>query len=75
MSRICDPRGNTIARSSGLKEEILYAEIDVARARNKHYIRVPGKHEIDRFADRRPEMYTVLTQPHGLKNPARETAR
>ena len=42
----------------------------MARARNKHYIRVLGKHEIDRFADRRPEMYTVLTQPHGLKNPA-----
>jgi 5-aminopentanamidase len=44
----------------------------VARARNKHYVRVPGQHEIDRFADRRPEMYTSLTKPHGLKHPARK---
>jgi predicted amidohydrolase len=71
QSRICDPWGNTIASAQGTGEEILYAEIDVARARNKHYVRVRGKHEIDRFADRRPEMYTLLTKPHGLKHPAR----
>ena len=36
---------------------ILYAELDLERARNKHIVRVPGQHEIDRFADRRPDMY------------------
>ena len=72
QSRACDPVGNTIAMALGTNEEILYAEVDVARARNKHYVRVPGKHEIDRFADRRPEMYTLLTKPHELKNPARQ---
>ncbi len=71
QSRVCDPWGNTIASAQGTGEEVLYAEIDVARARNKHYVRVRGKHEIDRFADRRPEMYTLLTKPHGLKHPAR----
>jgi 5-aminopentanamidase len=71
QSRICDPTGNTLSTAQGIGEEILYAEIDLARARNKHYVRVPGKHEIDRFADRRPEMYTVLTKPHDLKHPAR----
>jgi 5-aminopentanamidase len=71
QSRICGPTGDTLTTAQGIGEEILYAEIDVARARNKHYVRVPGKHEIDRFADRRPEMYTLLTKPHGLKHPAR----
>ena len=41
------------------------------RARRKHIIRVPGKHEIDRFADRRPEMYGLLVQPHELRSPGR----
>ncbi len=70
-SRICDPRGETLALASGALEQVVYAEIDPARSRDKHYVRVPGKHEIDRFADRRPEMYTLLTKPHNLKNPAR----
>lgn len=71
-SRICDPSGRTLATSTGTSEEILYAEIDPERARRKHVIRVPGKHEIDRMADRRPEMYDILTQPHNLKRPGRD---
>ncbi|HEY2249398.1 MAG TPA: carbon-nitrogen hydrolase family protein [Planctomycetaceae bacterium] len=70
-SKIVDPSGKTLAESQGLGEEILYAEIDPARSRRKHIIRVPGKHEIDRLADRRPEMYGLLTQPHSLKSPGR----
>ena len=72
-SRICDPSGNTLAESTGTGEEILYAEIDPARARRKHIIRVPGKHEIDRLADRRPEMYGPLIAPHTLKRPGRDS--
>ncbi len=71
MSRICDTTGETLAVSQTTDEEILYAEIDPARARRKHIIRVPGKHEIDRFADRRPEMYGELVKPHTLKPPGR----
>jgi len=71
QSRICGPTGDTLTTAHGVGEELLYADIDLARARNKHYVRVAGKHEIDRFADRRPEMYTLLTQPHELKHPAR----
>jgi len=70
-SKIVDPSGKTLAESEGLGEEILYAEIDPARSRRKHIIRVPGKHEIDRLADRRPEMYGLLTEPHSLKSPGR----
>jgi predicted amidohydrolase len=70
-SKISDPSGVTIAESQGVGEEILYAEIDPARSRRKHIIRVPGKHEIDRLADRRPEMYGLLVEPHALKRPGR----
>jgi predicted amidohydrolase len=70
-SSICDTNGETLAVSTTTDEEILYAEIDPARARRKHIIRVPGKHEIDRLADRRPEMYGELVKPHNLKRPGR----
>lgn len=69
QSRICDPSGETLAESSGDNEEILYAEVDPATAREKLLVRVPGRHEIDRMADRRPEMYAILTQPHELERP------
>jgi hypothetical protein len=36
-----------------------------ALARNEHLVRVPGKHEIDRFRDRRPEFYGPLVEPIG----------
>ncbi len=75
QSRACDPWGNSLATASGTEEEVLFVDVDVARARNKHYVRVPGKHEIDRFADRRPEMYTSLIAPHDLKHPARPERR
>ena len=38
----------------------------------KKVVRVPGVHAIDRIADRRPEMYGQLTEPHNLKRPGRE---
>lgn len=71
-SSICDPAGRTLAAAGSDGEEILYADVDPARARNKHVIRVPDKHEIDRFADRRPELYALLTEPHTLKTPRQE---
>jgi predicted amidohydrolase len=56
-SKICDTNGNTLAVAEHTRETTLFAEIDVAEARKKRIVRVPGKHIIDRFADRRPEMY------------------
>ncbi len=72
LSRICAPNGQTLASSSGMDEEIIYAEIDLEAARNKRIAREPGCYAIDRMADRRPEMYKLLTQPHGLTSPGRE---
>ena len=68
-SKIADPHGNTLAEAPGSEEQILYAEVDPHLARRKHLVRVPGKHEIDRMADRRPEMYGLLTEPHHLQSP------
>lgn len=63
-SKICDTRGYVLAEAQHEDEAVLYAELDLARARNKHIIRVPGKHEINRFADRRPEMYGPIVEPN-----------
>lgn len=67
-SRICEPNGNTIADAPHDQPAILYADIDVDIPRNKHLVRVPGKHEIDRFADRRPDMYGPIVAPLGVKS-------
>jgi predicted amidohydrolase len=68
QSRICDPSGRTLAEA-GMEETVLYAEIDPSRARQKWVVRVAGKHEIDRLADRRPEMYGAIVAPHERRGP------
>lgn len=71
-STIADPDGNTMSKGSPTDEEILYFDVDPSLSRNKRIVRVPGKHAIDRLADRRPEMYRELVQPHSLPRPGRE---
>ncbi len=71
-SRICAPNGQTLATSEDDAETILYADIDPELARTKLAVREPGRHAIDRLADRRPEMYGALTEPHSLPRPGRE---
>ena len=70
-SKIVGPDGQTIAEASAEAEEIIYASIDVTRSRQKHVVRIPGRHESHRFADRRPERYSILTQSHNLTPPWR----
>jgi predicted amidohydrolase len=71
QSKIADPVGRTLAYANHNREEILYADIDPLAARNKHLVRRPGEHEIHRLADRRPELYGDLIQPHSLASPGR----
>lgn len=61
-SKICDPDGNDLVFADHDRPAILIAEIQVSHARNKHLIRVPNKHEIHRFADRRPEIYGPIAE-------------
>ena len=72
-SRICDPAGTTLATADHADECVLRTAIDPARARTKRFTRVPGEHIIDRFADRRPEMYSRLCDPHSLPRPGRDS--
>ncbi len=60
-SKICDPTGKTLAEGGGEEEVVLKATVDVEYARNKRIVRVPGKHIIHRFHDRRPELYGEVT--------------
>jgi predicted amidohydrolase len=64
-SSIVDTTGAVLAQAGPDSEEILFADIDPARARVKRLVRVPGLHEIDRIADRRPRFYTPLVEPNG----------
>jgi len=72
MSRICDPVGKTMASADHRDECVLRASIDPKQARQKRITRVPGEHIIDRFADRRPEMYGRVCEPHTLPRPGRD---
>jgi predicted amidohydrolase len=64
-SSIVDPGGHVLARAGSDGEQVLAADIDPQRARRKHLVRVPGRHEIDRIADRRPRFYQPLVAPNG----------
>ena len=63
QSKICGPNGSVLAEAPHDREEILYAQIDVALARQKKIIRRAKLHEIDRIRDRRPEMYDEIVKP------------
>ena len=64
-SSIASPGGGICAFASVDQEEILYADIEPAKARQKRLIRVPGKHEVDRIGDRRPGFYAKIVEPNG----------
>ena len=65
QSSIVDPSGRVLAKARSDAEEVLQADIDPVLARRKHLVRVPGRHEIDRIADRRPRFYEALVAPNG----------
>jgi 5-aminopentanamidase len=64
-SAIFGTGGERLTSASADKEEILYADIEPAKARQKRLVRVPGLHEIDRIADRRPKFYGPIVEPSG----------
>lgn len=64
-SSIIDPTGARLAFGTVDREEVLYAEIQPALARQKRLVRVAGKHEVNRIADRRPGFYAPLVEPNG----------
>jgi predicted amidohydrolase len=62
LSRICDITGEALAAQEDDREAILYAKIDPERARAKRIVNIPGEYELDRIADRRPDLYGDLVK-------------
>lgn len=62
LSKIVDASWDTLALASPDKEEIIYGEVSLESARQKHDIVIPGEHEVNFLKDRRPELYGVITQ-------------
>ncbi len=71
-SSLCAPNGQVLTKATGTAPTILYTEVDPLRSRQKRIVRVPDKHIIDRMADRRPEFYGLLTEPHALNTPRQD---
>lgn len=65
-SKFCLPSGRSPSVGSATEPSIVTGSVQPHIVRNKRLVRVPGKHLIDRLADRRPEFYASLAQPHGL---------
>jgi len=65
LSKIVNASGNILGLASSDKEEIIYGEVNLESARQKHITVIPGEHEVDYIQDRRPEIYGVITQPTG----------
>ena len=61
-SKIVDYTGRTLVEGSADREEILYADLDLAGAREKHVVLIPKEYEIDRIHDRRKEFYGMLVR-------------
>jgi predicted amidohydrolase len=63
QSRLIDYRGEVLA-AAGEDEAFASGEIEPEKARAKRVVVVPGKYEVDRVGDRRPEMYGSLVSCH-----------
>ena len=57
QSRCADPTGDLIAHADHTEETIIHADIDPGFARQKRLVKIPGKHEVHRIHDRRPDLY------------------
>jgi predicted amidohydrolase len=62
LSNVVDVTGDVLGIASADKEEIVYGEVSLEAARQKHRVFIPGEWEIDNISHRRPEIYGVITQ-------------
>ncbi|HEY49650.1 MAG TPA: carbon-nitrogen hydrolase family protein [Dehalococcoidia bacterium] len=60
--------GEPLAVAGEDEEEIIYAEIEPAEARNKHIVFELGRYELDLDKDRRPELYEIISE-HTVEEP------
>jgi predicted amidohydrolase len=62
LSSIYSFEGNVLARAGPKKNELVFADADLALAGEKHVVLRPGKEEWDIVRDRRPEHYAKLVE-------------
>jgi predicted amidohydrolase len=60
-SKIISPSGTILASADHTEEDLLFADINPAEARNKHVVIRPSEYELDLWGERRPDLYDVLT--------------
>lgn len=61
-SQVVDPLGNRVVKAGEREEDLVFAEIEPAEAREKDRAIVPGEYEVHLFGDRRPELYGALVE-------------
>ena len=61
-SKIVSALGDTLVQAGSDDEEIIYAEVSLAEARQKHIIFKPGEFEMDFIHDRQPRLYGEITK-------------
>jgi len=61
-SKIAHWFGRALAEGKPNEEDILYADIEPAEARQRRFVIVSGEHEVDFINDRRPEFYGLVCQ-------------
>ena len=61
-SKVCDFNGKILAEAAR-EAEVVRAEVDMAGADKNHVVYKPGKYELDRIRDRRPDFYGRITRP------------
>jgi len=61
-SKIVDYKGRTLAEGDRSGEVIIYADVDLAGAREEHIVNVANAYELDRLEDRRVEFYGPIVE-------------
>ena len=62
-SLVVDCNGDTISQAGAEAEELLVVSVDLQEANKNHIVNVAGAYELDRWKDRRPEFYHVISEP------------
>jgi len=62
LSQIINAWGDTLAAAGSDDEQIIYGEVSLAEAREKHIVFKAGEFELDFLRDRRPELYAEITK-------------
>ena len=63
LSMLLDVNGKQLAVAGDTDEVVIVGDVDPELARQTHHRRIPGEHEWDTIADRRPGLYGRLLEP------------